>query len=64
MPEIAPITIGIIRRAGSDIKIKTKAVPALRKLKITTTLLRPQASATYPPTNCIKAVTAELTPKR
>jgi len=56
--------MGIIKRAGSDIKMKTKAEPALRKLKMTMTFLLPQASATYPPTNCIKAVTAELTPKR
>src|SRR5512136_195862 len=64
MPEIAPITMGAINKAGCDMKMKMKAEPALKKLKVTMTFLLPQASATYPPTSCISAVTAELTAKR
>jgi hypothetical protein len=64
MPEIAPMIMGTIRSVGCDIKMNTKAEAALRKLKMTMTFLRPQASAMYPPTSCIKAVNAELTPRR
>jgi hypothetical protein len=63
-PAIEAKMIGIKRSGYCEIKIYTKADDALRKLKTTITFLLPQASAKYPPINCIKAVIAELTAKR